>query len=154
MCVLQPLAPKISLCAQGVSRGFDSSFFSPRDLLNQTETAPLFFSAVLGLNSVATTAEHLQDTFPKDFFLSLYVCYDVFVIFLYVCLCACHGSHTDEVGGRIRYLLSSSTLFEAGHFFSPTYPTLAELELLRTLPSLLRLQASESGLHMQSGDSN
>lgn len=93
VCVLQTLAPKISLCGQGVSRGFDS--ISPRDLLNQMETTVLLFSAVLGLNSIDTIAAHLQDTFSKDFFLSLYVCYDVF-IFIYMC----HGSHTDEVRGQ------------------------------------------------------
>lgn len=46
-----------------------------------------------------------------------------------------------RLGDRIRYLLLPSILFETGHFLSPTDPTLAELELPRALPSLLRLQA-------------
>lgn len=33
--------PKISFCGQGVSEEFDLGLFSPRDLLNQTETALL-----------------------------------------------------------------------------------------------------------------
>ena len=63
------------------------------------ETTVVLFSAVLGLNSIDTIAAHLQDTFSKDFCLSLYVCYDVF-IFIYVCLIVCPGSHTDEVRGQ------------------------------------------------------
>lgn len=92
-CVLQPLVPKISFCGQGVSREFDLGLFSPRDLLNQTETALLSCSSSVKPNWLRL---HTFKTLSLKTF--TFYLYGISWVVLLICVCrhVCHRSHMEE----------------------------------------------------------